>query len=144
MASVIQILEWIEQKETLLWWLAGSSLGTFAGTLILVPWLIIHIPHDYFSHDKRRKASWTDQYPVIRAILVVGKNVLGGLLVAVGIIMLVLPGQGLLTIVLGLVLLDFPGKYRLQRWMVSRGPVLKAINRLRVHAGKPPITIISF
>lgn len=135
------MLEWMEHNEILLWWLAGGSAVTFLGTLILVPWLIVQIPSDYFSHCRRHKAPWADQHPVVRTVLVVCKNGLGGLFVAAGIIMLMLPGQGFLTILLGIMLLDFPGKYRLQCWMISRGPVLRAVNRLRVHADRPPIVI---
>ena len=55
--------------------------------------------------------------------------------------MLVLPGQGLLTIVVGLVLLDFPGKFRLERWLVSRPRVLALLNRFRVALNKPPFEL---
>ena len=55
--------------------------------------------------------------------------------------MLVLPGQGILTIIVGLVLMDFPGKYGAERWAVSRGPVLPAINWIRAKAGKPNLIV---
>ena len=53
--------------------------------------------------------------------------------------MLVLPGQGVLTILIGVMFINFPGKYRLERWVVMRDPVLKTINRLRQRAGHPPL-----
>ncbi|MDY6823856.1 MAG: hypothetical protein SWH68_08705 [Thermodesulfobacteriota bacterium] len=133
------MLEWLQHNETLLWWLAGGSVVTFFGTLILVPWLIVHIPEDYFFHHKRRKLPWAGRHPAVRIVFIVCKNLLGCLFVAAGVLMLMLPGQGLLTIVLGGMLMDFPGKYKLERWAVSRGPVLKAINRLRARANRPPI-----
>jgi hypothetical protein len=55
--------------------------------------------------------------------------------------MLVLPGQGLLTIILGITLMNFPGKYRLERWLVSRGSTLKLINYLRRRRGKPALVL---
>ena len=57
----------------------------------------------------------------------------------VGIAMLVLPGQGLLTIVVGIVLLNFPGKYRLERWLATRSPVWRSLNWLRRRAGRPEL-----
>jgi hypothetical protein len=53
--------------------------------------------------------------------------------------MLVLPGQGLLTIIIGLVLMEFPGKYHAERWVINRPAVLAAINWIRLKAGKPKL-----
>jgi len=55
--------------------------------------------------------------------------------------MLVLPGQGLLTILFGIALLDFPGKYRLERRIVSYPKVLNSINWIRKKANKKPLVI---
>jgi hypothetical protein len=52
--------------------------------------------------------------------------------------MLVLPGQGVLTLCVSLFLLDFPGKRRLERRILGYPPVLHALNRLRTRAGQPP------
>ncbi len=70
-----------------------------------------------------------------------GKNLLGYLLIVAGIAMLVLPGQGVLTILLGVILVDLPGKYRFERWIVARPLVLKSINRLRQRAGRDPLVL---
>jgi len=56
-----------------------------------------------------------------------------------GIAMLVLPGQGILAILGGIELMDFPGKYRLERWIVSRPAVLRSVNWLRRRMGRPPL-----
>jgi hypothetical protein len=61
--------------------------------------------------------------------------------IAAGIAMLVLPGQGLLTILIGFLMLDFPGKYRVEKWLVSRRRLLGAINWLRRRAGRVPLRI---
>jgi hypothetical protein len=53
--------------------------------------------------------------------------------------MLFTPGQGIVTILIGLVLVDLPGKRALERWMVGRPRVLAAINRLRAKYGHPPL-----
>jgi len=73
--------------------------------------------------------------------LLIGKNVLGYAFIVAGIIMLVLPGQGMLTILIGITLVNFPGRYRLERWFVSRRPVLRSINWLRRRAGQPPLSL---
>jgi hypothetical protein len=73
--------------------------------------------------------------------LVIGKSLLGYVFIAAGVLMLVLPGQGMLTILVGIILVDFPGKYRLERWIVTRRPVLRFINRLRRRAGRAPLVL---
>ncbi len=50
--------------------------------------------------------------------------------------MLVTPGQGLLTLLIGLLLLNFPGKYRLERWLVRRPGVLRTLNWVRRRRGQ--------
>jgi hypothetical protein len=79
--------------------------------------------------------------PLRHALSRLGRNVLGCALVAAGIAMLVLPGQGILTILVGVMLLDFLGKPRLQRWLVARRPVLRTINGLRRRAGQAPLVL---
>lgn len=74
--------------------------------------------------------------------LLVLKNVLGAIFLTLGVGMLVLPGQGLLTILIGLSLVDFPGKYRLERYLVTRSPVLRSLNWLRRRTGKPPFRVV--
>ena len=53
--------------------------------------------------------------------------------------MLFIPGQGLLTIAIGLLLVDFPGKYRLERWLISRRPIIRVVNWMRRRAGRTEI-----
>jgi UPF0716 family protein affecting phage T7 exclusion len=68
---------------------------------------------------------------------------LGVVLVVLGILMSVpgVPGQGFLTILLGIMLLDFPGKRNLEYKLVSRPQVLNAINKLRHRFGKPSLVL---
>jgi uncharacterized membrane protein YbaN (DUF454 family) len=62
-------------------------------------------------------------------------------LLVAGVLMLVLPGQGLLTVFIALVLLDFPGKFRFERWLVQRRSVGRALQWMRRHGGAPPFEI---
>ena len=56
-----------------------------------------------------------------------------------GIVMLFVPGQGLITIFAGLILMNYPGKYRLERWIIRRPLLLRTVNALRVKRGADPL-----
>ena len=133
--------EWIHAHEAVLWGIAGVSILFFAASLLVVPWMIVRIPPDYFSRRTPSRKLWADQHPVVRSLLLAAKNALGILFILAGVFMLVLPGQGILTILIGVLLLNFPGKRRLARWAVSRRPVLKGINWLRRRAGRAPLSM---
>ena len=122
-------------------WLAATSLVTFIGTLIVIPMLVIRIPADYFVRTKREAPPWASQHPAIRGLVLIGKNLLGSVFVLVGILLLALPGQGLLTIAVGIMLLDFPGKFKLERWFITREPVSRSINWLRRRSNRVPLAI---
>ena len=139
--KVTPMLESIRAHETVIMWSAGASLVTFIATLIAVPWLIVRIPSDYFAHRKRVRTPAIRRHPIVRWSFLLGKNLLGYLLIAAGIAMLVLPGQGILTMLLGFILVDLPGKYRFERWLVARPLVLKTINLLRRRAGHDPLVL---
>jgi len=134
------MLDWITIDEAIFWCLAVFSIVSFLGTLILVPVLIIRIPEDYFAETKRHRwEPWAHEHPVIRWSLLITKNILGYIFIILGIAMLVLPGQGILTIFIGIMFINFPGKYRLERWVVMRGPLLNTINKLRHRTGRAPL-----
>jgi len=135
------MLEWIYSNETLSLWLLAISLISFAVTLIAVPIILVRIPQDYFSYPSRHRINWQNRNRFLRLPLLLIKNLLGVIFILLGIVMLVLPGQGLLTILIGLVLLDFPGKYRVERWVVNQPIVLRSINWVRVKAGKSELAI---
>lgn len=133
------MVKWIRSHKTTIWWMSGASILIFIAALIVVPLLAARIPSDYFAHRRRQRKRAAHQHPVVRGGLLIGKNLLGYVLIAAGIIMLALPGPGVLTTLVGIMLLNFPGKYRLERWMVTRPPVLRSINKLRQRAGRPPL-----
>ncbi|MFA7332124.1 MAG: PGPGW domain-containing protein [Candidatus Delongbacteria bacterium] len=124
-----------------LFWLAGFSLLLTLASLLLVPWLILRLPADYFAGEKRRRAAWALRHPLIRALVLTGRTVVGLLLILTGLVLLALPGQGLLTILMGLMIAVYPGKYRLERWLVTRPALLKSINWLRRRAHRPPLDL---
>ncbi len=132
----------INEHQTLLILAGVSSAVTFVATLIAVPWLIVRLPADYFAHHRRHPLPWKRRHPVVRLTLLIIKNLFGIVFVVLGIIMLVLPGQGLLTIVVGIGLMNFPGKYRISRRLLEWPPLLRAINWLRHRHGKPPLELL--
>ena len=113
----------------------------FVGTLAIVPLLVIRIPADYFQESGRHRVNQHGRSGLVHLLLIALKNLAGAVLILLGIMMLVLPGQGLLTILIGLLLMNFPGKYRLERWLVSREPVLHSVNWLRSRRNKPALVI---
>ena len=136
------MLDTLQLDNTALWWLITFSITSFIGTLILVPVFIIRIPHDYFADIHRHGWDpWGHRHPVIRWSFIIGKNLIGVLFIALGIAMLVLPGQGILTMLIGIMLTNFPGKYQLERSVVTAAPVLRNINKLRRRAGREPLDV---
>jgi hypothetical protein len=117
-------------------------LVTFSISLAIVSLIMVKIPADYFKEDRPRDL-WAERHAAVRILGVVAKNILGVLLVALGVVMSIpgVPGQGFLTILLGIMLLDFPGKRRLELKLVSRPQVLKTINKLRQRFGKPSLEL---
>jgi len=115
---------------------------TFVVNLAIVSFILVKLPADHFSKNHRTNF-WLGRHPAIRAMGIIGKNILGVLLVVVGILLSIpgVPGQGLLTILLGIMLLDFPGKRRLEQNLSSRPQILKTINRLRARFGKQALEI---
>jgi hypothetical protein len=67
------------------------------------------------------------------------RNALALVLLAAGILMLVLPGQGILTILIALMVSTFPGKYRMERAIMRRPRVLRAANWIRRRYHKPEL-----
>ena len=134
-------MDWLEANETILWWMIAVSTAMFLGGLILAPILLARMRRDHFLHRKPPEESWGGRHPVARAVILIVKNVLGVGLLLAGVAMLVLPGQGLLTILVAISLLNFPGKRRLELRIIRQRPVLIAINWIRARTGRPPLLL---
>jgi hypothetical protein len=143
------MMEWLTELLSTLdltWskvlWGLVLYLVTFLGSTVVVAWLVIRLPATYFC-DAYPRDVWGDRRPVLRWAGLLLKNLLGILLIVLGGIMAVpvIPGPGILMLVLGVMLLDFPGKRRLEQWLVRRATVLNAMNRLRQRYGQPPLVV---
>lgn len=133
------LLTWVTENGSLLGLLGVIGVVSLLATILLLPVLVVRIPPDYFRHRRRQHDYARDRHPLVHHGIVIIKNSLGLVLILAGIAMLVLPGQGLLTLLIGLTLTDFPGKYKLEKRIVGQPGVLKAINWLRHRAGHLPV-----
>ncbi|MEM1070856.1 MAG: PGPGW domain-containing protein [Planctomycetota bacterium] len=138
---MIDISALLQEHRVALWWIAIASLAVFVGSLLFVPWLVTRIPADYFSRRSRPRPHFADHHPLLRWIGLVIKNVIGVFLVLAGLAMLVLPGQGLLTLAVGILFLDFPCKHKLEGSIIRRRPVAKSVNWMRKRAGVEPLQL---
>jgi len=120
--------------------LAVVSAIALVGSMIAIPFILVRLPEDYF--DVRVPRTWMKgRNPLLRTAGQIVKNVAGiGFLLA-GFSMLVLPGQGLLTILIGVSLLDFPGKRRLEARIIGQRMMFNAVNALRAKFGKPAFVL---
>jgi hypothetical protein len=121
---------------------AAIFLVSFFANLGIVSLILVKIPADHFSKSRKTKF-WAGPRPWLHAAKVVGKNIGGILLVALGVVLSLpgVPGQGLLTVLLGIMLLDFPGRHRLEQKLLSKPSILNSINKLRDRFGKKPLEL---
>ena len=142
-------MDWLtRQLESwgLTWWqvLAGVlvSAVTFALSTAIVTFVLVKLPSNYF-HSSHAREFLVDSHRALRWVGIVAKNLFGLVLVFSGVVMSLpgVPGQGVLTILLGIMLLDFPGKRDLETKLVGRPKVFRAINRLRAKFDKPPLML---
>ena len=130
------IVAWLRSHQNILGWAGLFSLIMMAATLLTVPLIIISLPPHYLNEKKDRlseiRSPWRWPYLVV-------KNIMGAVLLLAGVAMLILPGQGLLTLAIGLGLMNFPGKRSLIRRLIGRPRVLRTITRWRARAHKNPL-----
>jgi hypothetical protein len=143
------MLDWVKELANTLGltgrgvlWIVLFSVVTFVVSIVATVVVLVKLPDTYFKAEHEREF-WVEQHPVLRWGGLVLKNLLGAVLVLFGILMSLpgVPGQGVLTILMGVMLLDFPGKRRLELKLVSRPKVLRAINRIRGRFDRAPLVL---
>ena len=139
--------DWIIQVFASLTWgkvLFGLLMFAISFTVstALVSFVLVKLPATYF-HTSHSRDFWVDRHRALRWSGLILKNFIGLVLIALGVLMSLpgVPGPGILTILLGLVMLDIPGKRPLETRLVKRPPVLRSMNRLRERFGKPPLIL---
>ena len=120
--------------------LAIFSVVSFIASIVGSTMLLMSLPADYFKTNKRVRRI---KNPIFRVCFSSLKNIFGGVLVIVGILLSLpgIPGQGILTILTGLIISDFPGKRRLERRLVRVPVVLSAANEIRTRFKRPPLML---
>lgn len=120
----------------------GLFIVSLVASLAAVAIVLVRMPPHHFqaSHPQ---PFWADRPAWQRTLGRIGKNLLGLALVVLGAILSLpgVPGQGLLTMFIGLVLLDFPGKRALERRIIAVPAVFHGANRLRARFGSPPFVL---
>jgi hypothetical protein len=143
------MLDWLKELTNALGltgqgviWIILFSVVTFLASIAVTIVVLIKLPDTYFKAEHRREF-WVESHPALRWSGIILKNLLGMALVLFGVVMSLpgVPGQGVLTILMGVMLLDFPGKRQLELKLVSRPKVLRAINSIRRRFDRPPLQL---
>jgi len=121
------------------WWLVVASIVMFVVSLAAVPLIVARIPEDYFTHHGRHRMSHNNHNLVAGLMLSGLKNMFGAVLLLAGFIMLFTPGQGLLSILFGLMIMNYPGKYKLECWIIRKPLISRTLNYMRAKQGKTPL-----
>ena len=142
-AVMLGITDWLPE---LTWRNVGLGalmvVVTFVVATGIVSFVVVKLPATYF-HPEHDRDVLKDKHPAIRWAGIIGKNLAGIALIVLGVLMSLpgIPGPGLVTILFGVMLVDFPGRRELEHKIVSRPSVHKKINNLRKRFGKKPIKL---
>lgn len=119
-------------------WLTVLSLFTFFISIVAIPWYVSRLPQDYFRKLQTDRPQ--PKYTIGRIASLFFRNLIGIVLFAAGILMLFLPGQGLITLLIGLLCMTFPGKRSLLLRIIGKDSVQKSLNWTRRKMKRPPFT----
>jgi len=138
-----KIISWSSMNSDLLFLLGSLSLFILIISVFMMVLIISFLPEDYFKSENRNLISsvQNSRYPLLKLLVLITKNFFGVLLLLSGILMLVLPGQGILTIITGLVFMDYPGKYKFERKLLRQKGVINSINWIRSRLSKPSLKV---
>lgn len=118
--------------------LGGLSALTFLGSLIVIPWIISKMPEDYFVRHRKLVEERHEKHPVAARFIFFIRNTSGVFFLFAGILMLFLPGQGIVTILIGICLTDFPRKHKIVDYLITRQRVTRILNWIRKKEKKKP------
>ncbi len=143
---MVLIEKWVALIQAFLtpgviWGLTLCSAVMAVGSLFMMPFILCQLAPDYFNNEKPHLITRIKACPPLQGCFLVLKNILGFVLFLAGVLMIFLPGQGLLTILIGMVLMDFPGKFKLERRIITNPSVLETINWMRARRGHTEIVI---
>ncbi len=138
-----KIISWSSMNSDLLFLLGSLSIFILIISVFMMVLIISFLPEDYFKSENRNLISsvQNSRYPLLKLLVLITKNFFGVLLLLSGVLMLVLPGQGILTIITGLVFMDYPGKYKFERKLLRQKGVINSINWIRSRLSKPSLKV---
>jgi hypothetical protein len=119
-----------------------TFLLTFLGTIAVAAVVLVRLPSDYFDPGVAQPFMLDWPWPVRWGVVVI-KNALGVLIIAIGAVLSLpgMPGQGVVMMLLGLMLLDIPGKRAIMHRVARIPRIIAPINKLRARYGKPPLVV---
>jgi len=123
-------------------WALGIGAIATVVTIGLAAVIVVRWPIDQFKGERPRPFM-EGRHPLVRGAAIFGQNIAGVVLFLLGFVMALpgVPGQGVLTMLIGLTLISFPGKRRLEQWFIRRPHVFRAVNQLRARFGHPPLEL---
>jgi len=107
----------------------ASGLGLLVAALAL-PRVLADLPVDWLETPEE-PVSWPGPW--------LARAALASALGLAGLAMLVLPGQGVLTLIAAFVVSPLRGKKRVVRWALASDLLLRAVDALRARRGAPPL-----
>ena len=130
-AFCLAVFGWLKAHGLVVGIISGASL---VGSIFFCALVIAYLPYDYFRAKRRVNR-------IRQPVLILLKNVVAVILIIVGIILIPLPGQGVLTILIGIVISDIPGKRKLERRIIQSPAVLSALNHIRSRFNRPLLVL---
>lgn len=127
------LIPWLQEHHLAIAAVSGLSILLLSATLLATPWIVAQLPADYFRVERLVHGP---RGPLRLGLLVV-RNTAGVAFMLLGILMMVTPGPGLVCLILGLSLCEFPGKHNLLRRLAGHPSVFATLNWLRRKSDKP-------
>ncbi len=122
----MNIIPLFESHKEFILGFSFASILLFLLSILSLPIFVSFLPTRFFIQEKKM-----EMRGIFFWFFILGKNIFGWILIMLGILMLVLPGQGILTILLGLGLIDFPGKKKIERKILSNANIRQSLNWMR-------------
>lgn len=124
------MLDWLHDH---VWTLTAVSAATVLIAVAAGVVITVRLPADFFTRSRKQNHG---RHPIIQ-------NIMGILLALLGIVLSLplVPGPGFVLIVVGVAMTTFPGKQRLERWLIGRRWVHGPVDRLRSVFDREPLQI---
>ena len=131
---------WLENNSYILFYLGIISVLIFIFSIVGLRLFIIAIPSDYFI-NKKRVSALRDSSILLWVFYKIFKNIIGYIFIDIGLLALVLPGQGILMILIGLMMSDYPKKFDLEKKIIKINTVRKGVNWIRIKSNVEKIKL---